>query len=90
MGLIPIKADPRQFEYRQESEKVDLECTDEKEAHSGKYESNEKDTLKVLEKARDAGENIIEAFVANCDQSGKGNKEYVLNTICIVPYCGNN
>ena len=48
MGLIPIKADPRQFEYRQESEKVDLECTDEKEAHSGKYESSEKDTLKVL------------------------------------------
>jgi len=46
LGLIPIKADPRQFEYRQESEKVDLECTDEKEAHSGKYESSEKDTLK--------------------------------------------
>jgi len=44
--LIPIKADPRKFEYRQESEKVDLECTDEKEAHSGKYESSEKDTLK--------------------------------------------
>ena len=48
MGLIPIKADPRKFEYRQESEKVDLECTDEKEAHSGKYVSSENDTLKVL------------------------------------------
>lgn len=37
-----------------------------------------KETLQVLETARDADNDIIEAFVANCDQSGRGNKEYML------------
>ena len=48
LGLLPIKADPRLFIYRNENEKVDLECTVEAEAHSGKYAPKENDTIKVI------------------------------------------
>jgi len=46
LGLLPIKADPRLFVERAEHEKVDLECTSEKEANGAKYTPREKDTLK--------------------------------------------
>lgn len=48
LGLVPLKADPRLFKFRNEEEKVDLECTDEKAAHSGKYAPSENDTLKFI------------------------------------------
>merc|ERR1712147_273101 len=46
LGLLPIKADPRKFVTRNEHEKVDLECTSEKEANGAKYTPKENDTLK--------------------------------------------
>jgi len=66
LGLLPIKADPRRFVTRNEHEKVDLECTSEKDANGAKYTPKENDTLRFalkVECKKGKGDTVVNDVV---------------------------